>query len=290
MGQCEISHPAVTSRTVASSGRTSASGTGPVTPAESVVFDPFQRGRRDQQQQNLGSRLTVGAFGDGLEPSGDEQSDGDEDDVEDDKSDNSGSDYDDSKQSRRPKRHQGANIVFSKADESSALAAPIDRVYYVNAYRNEVHPAPNPAFLSSLSSTTTLVYSCGSLWTSLVPCLALRGVAKAIKDSPSLRYKILLLNSTHDRETAGLDAIDFVNVIYRALLLYPRHHVGSYDPSNFVTHVVYFEEGAVKVDEARLTEMNITCVRLPTSSPGKDPPKFNEENVKRALHDIIGKT
>jgi len=38
-------------------------------------------------------------------------------------------------------------------------------IYYINAYGNEIHPYPNPDFLTSLSSREVLVYSCGSLWT-----------------------------------------------------------------------------------------------------------------------------
>lgn len=318
VGQCEISHPAVATKTSASSGRTSASHTGPATPAESVIFDPIQRIRHQQQQQRPSgsSRLTVGAFGDGLEPSGDEDEQSDDEEgegeIDDDRSEAAGTDDDDDDDvvdyvqrvsrrhgKRRPRRRsenesrQLRNIVFSKTDGGSdedgtpPLSAPIERVFYVNAYRNEVHPAPNPAFLSCLSNdATTLVYSCGSLWTSLVPCLALRGVARAIKSSPSLRYKVLLLNTTHDRETAGLDAVDFIDVIYRALLLYPRHRDQGYEPRDFVTHVVYFKNGSVKVDESKLQSMGIQCI-CATSTQSASRPRFDEESVKRALSEIV---
>lgn len=38
-------------------------------------------------------------------------------------------------------------------------------LYYINAYGNEIHPSPNPDYLSHLSIKDVLVYSCGSLWT-----------------------------------------------------------------------------------------------------------------------------
>ena len=38
-------------------------------------------------------------------------------------------------------------------------------IYYINAYGSEIHPYPNPDFLTNLSSRQVLVYSCGSLWT-----------------------------------------------------------------------------------------------------------------------------
>jgi hypothetical protein len=38
-------------------------------------------------------------------------------------------------------------------------------LYYLNAYGHEVHPSPNPDYISNLASSDVLVYSCGSLWT-----------------------------------------------------------------------------------------------------------------------------
>lgn len=86
-----------------------------------------------------------------------------------------------------------------------------------------------------------LVYSCGSLWTSIIPCLALQGVGSAIAESGSLRAKVLLrmsgaplpfdwaqkklisspllspVNSENDRETKQYTALDYVNAIVRTL-------------------------------------------------------------------------
>lgn len=38
-------------------------------------------------------------------------------------------------------------------------------LYYINAYGSEIHPSPNPDYITSLSLNDVLVYSCGSLWT-----------------------------------------------------------------------------------------------------------------------------
>jgi hypothetical protein len=38
----------------------------------------------------------------------------------------------------------------------------------MNAYGHEVYPSPNPDYLSNISSSDILVYSCGSLWTRCV--------------------------------------------------------------------------------------------------------------------------
>jgi hypothetical protein len=41
-------------------------------------------------------------------------------------------------------------------------------LFYINAYGHEIHPSPNPEFLSQLGGRDVLVYSCGSLWTRCV--------------------------------------------------------------------------------------------------------------------------
>lgn len=42
-------------------------------------------------------------------------------------------------------------------------------------------------------------------------------MASAIKHSPSLRAKVLLLNTTNDRETHGYAAVDYVEAIVQTL-------------------------------------------------------------------------
>ncbi|OBZ80097.1 hypothetical protein A0H81_00180 [Grifola frondosa] len=114
---------------------------------------------------------------------------------------------------------QGRNILFQPEakGEYKPLDARISRLYYINAYGHEIHPSPNPDYLANLSLCDILVYSCGSLWTSIITCLALKGVASGIARSRSLRAKVLLLNSTNDRETDGYTAIDYIKTIARTL-------------------------------------------------------------------------
>ena len=68
----------------------------------------------------------------------------------------------------------------------------LTELFYINAYGNEIHPSPNPDYISTLSGRDVLIYSCGSLWTSIMPCLALKGVANAIAGSRMLKAKVLL--------------------------------------------------------------------------------------------------
>lgn len=60
---------------------------------------------------------------------------------------------------------QKKNVLFDADGKETAigLPSPISRIYYINAYGNEIHPSPNPDFLTNISMRQVLVYSCGSL-------------------------------------------------------------------------------------------------------------------------------
>ncbi|KAH9983282.1 hypothetical protein BJV74DRAFT_851137 [Russula compacta] len=166
---------------------------------------------------------------------------------------------------------QTQNILFGAESKDSyeRLRAPINRLYYINAYGHEIYPVPTPEYISGLASSQVLVYSCGSLWTSIIPCLALRGVASGIAGSRSLRAKVLFLNSKNDRETEGYTAIDYIQAIARTLNaryqvepygLGPDNAATTYPVSAFVTHLVHLRGCAVHVDVVR------TSVRLYSAS------------------------
>ncbi|CAM0137776.1 hypothetical protein VKS41_000985 [Umbelopsis sp. WA50703] len=108
------------------------------------------------------------------------------------------------------------NLVFSKA-ECQQLKSRIHRIYYNNEFGQEIYPIANAKFFDGINSKATLVYSIGSLYTSIIPCLILRGVGAAISQSSSLQHKILILNSSNDRETEGYSAWDFIRAITDAL-------------------------------------------------------------------------
>jgi hypothetical protein len=67
-----------------------------------------------------------------------------------------------------PHAPRASNVSFAAAGKGEAvppLPARIGRVYYINAYGQEIRPAPNRDFLVNLGRYDVLVYSCGSLWT-----------------------------------------------------------------------------------------------------------------------------
>ncbi|KAK3213607.1 hypothetical protein GRF29_28g454286 [Pseudopithomyces chartarum] len=109
-------------------------------------------------------------------------------------------------------------INFSKADEDD-LPARIQRLWYINPYGQEIRLAANPAVITALKDTQAIIYSIGSLYTSLIPSLILKGVGEAISN-PAIRHKILILNSTNDRETGPssnpYSALDFIAAIAKA--------------------------------------------------------------------------
>ncbi|KAG6013985.1 hypothetical protein E4U41_004935, partial [Claviceps citrina] len=102
-------------------------------------------------------------------------------------------------------------IAFSKT-QAEDLPSRIRRIWYINPYGQEMRVPANPRVLDALRTASTVIYSIGSLFTSLVPSLILGGVGDAIA-SPAIRHKVLLLNGTTDRETGPpdqpLSALDF---------------------------------------------------------------------------------
>ena len=160
------------------------------------------------------------------------------------------------------------NIHFSKASEEP-LPARIQRLWYINPYGQEMRPSPNPKVLEAINVAEALIYSIGSLYTSIVPSLILQGVGAAIARSGGPRFKILILNGSLDRETGGFSASDFVAAIARAgeesrgTTFDRGEDVGKEVWARYVTHLIYLEgDGVPGVDREELGRWGIECVRL----------------------------
>ncbi|KAG5460509.1 MAG: hypothetical protein BJ554DRAFT_7435, partial [Olpidium bornovanus] len=143
--------------------------------------------------------------------------------------------------------------------------------------------------ICSFRRNTTLIYSIGSLYTSIHPCLILWGMGKAIAESPSLRHKILLLNSQNDRETPEYTAVDFLRSVAGALDFslgnagWPREHpVASY-----VTHLVYLDNGEIPVDIWQIEKLGVHCVSVRGAIAPNGNPVYVEEELYRVLRSII---
>lgn len=187
---------------------------------------------------------------------------------------------------------QPHNVMYQqeKGEDFEPLPCRISRLYYINTYGMEIHPSPNPDFVASLKTREVLVYSCGSLWTSIMPCLALRGVASAIAGSASLQAKVLLLNAENDRETYGYTAVDYINAIVRTLNAnYAKQPYGlghantTYPASAFITDLVYLKGSKVHVNVGAITKLGIRCTELKSAQKGAEVARFDAEGVRGIL-------
>lgn len=152
-------------------------------------------------------------------------------------------------------------INFAKT-HAADLPSRISRIWYINPYGQEIRPAANPAALQTLHSAGSIIYSIGSLYTSIIPCLILRDVGSAIagRSVP----KVLLLNGSTDRETraVGIEfgALDFVRAIADACDS-SRGKKGKC--SDYVTHVIHLHgEGTPQVEKEELAELGVECVKI----------------------------
>ncbi|PSR91977.1 hypothetical protein BD289DRAFT_429745 [Coniella lustricola] len=142
---------------------------------------------------------------------------------------------------------RGHNAAFAKDDEED-LPTRIDRIWYINPYGHEIWPVANPKVLAALDESDVVVYSIGSLYTSIIPSLILRGVGGAIARDPT-KKKVLVLNSKVDRETGPrmglgpMTAVDFVKAVAKAAKESQTDFgpVGDQEVRKYVTHLVYLE-------------------------------------------------
>lgn len=139
------------------------------------------------------------------------------------------------------------------------LPAPIVELYYVDKFKNVMHPHPNPNVIRSLNSSKAIIYGMGSLWTSLIPSLILEGIGEMIasKKCP----KIALLNSCYDRETDGMSALDYIYALTNSLNRYGKL---SHHPQDYVTHLFMVEGGEIPVDQGALRDLGIEICVIPS--------------------------
>ncbi|KAL1606295.1 hypothetical protein SLS60_003697 [Paraconiothyrium brasiliense] len=186
-------------------------------------------------------------------------------------------------------------INFSKADEDD-LPARIERLWYINPYGQEIRLAANPMVLSALRDAQAIIYSIGSLYTSLIPSLILKGVGHAIESS-AIRYKMLILNSTNDRETgpssAPFSALDFVAAIAKACAE-SKGAVGAVDKleySRYVTHVIHLTgPGTPEVDREELRAIGIETIKVyGRRVEGEGFVRYDEKGLVQALEVTMGR-
>ncbi|OCF43555.1 hypothetical protein I317_02572 [Kwoniella heveanensis CBS 569] len=193
----------------------------------------------------------------------------------------------------------GGNIGYRKGEDETPLEARIERVFYINLYGQEIYPDPNSDFVDTLNQRDVLVYSCGSLWTSIIPCLALRGLAASIASSQTLKAKVLLLNSSNDRETPNYTASEYIATILAMLRHYDKpkrnRHQDQLLPgptwktSDLISHVVHLEGASVEMDREDIEASGIRIVSVPSSIHGSkdETPLFTPEGVEWAMERVL---
>jgi hypothetical protein len=185
-------------------------------------------------------------------------------------------------------------IAFSKSEEED-LPSRIDRLWYINPYGQEISLPANPRVIDALKKSTCIIYSIGSLFTSIIPSLVLKGVGDAIT-STNIRSKILILNGTIDRETGPsinpFNAMDFVAAISNACSesrSLPRPTPEDY--FNYVTHVIYLDGStSPKLDRDAFAHIGIDTLRLygRRDQDGKAG-RYDAKALTQALEAIVGR-
>ncbi|XP_047338103.1 uncharacterized protein YNL011C [Impatiens glandulifera] len=156
------------------------------------------------------------------------------------------------------------NAVNKENCAAPALPSRIKRVFYMSSEGNnllhEVFPKVNPTVLDQLKSVDCIVYSMGSLFTSICPSLVLRGVGEIISSRSC--PKVLLLNGSCDRETGGFYGSCFVTAITDAL---NRTHGDPHKclknhASDYINTILVPKNGQILVGSECLKEQGISSV------------------------------
>jgi 2-phospho-L-lactate transferase/gluconeogenesis factor (CofD/UPF0052 family) len=144
------------------------------------------------------------------------------------------------------------------------LLSPIERVFYISPYGAEICPLANSRVTTTLAHASAIVFLIGSLMTSVVPVVILKGVGRAIVANAGA--KVLLLNGCHDRETSGMDAAGFVEVLVQLVQYSLAAPAAALAPppawDSVVTHLLHLEDSAISVDRARLELRGVRCVAV----------------------------
>ena len=152
------------------------------------------------------------------------------------------------------------------------LPAPIQRIFYINPYGQEIHPRASSRVINALMNTRAVVYSIGSLYTSIIPTVLLQGIANAIR---TCKYKILILNGESDRETEGMTAADYIQAIVDACTYSCSKHannnnnktntnnINNNDWSEYISHLIYLDSAdSIPVEVGLITSKGIQCHRI----------------------------
>lgn len=167
---------------------------------------------------------------------------------------------------------KNSQLHFTKDTAENKLPAPIKRILYINPYGEEIKPIGNSRAVIKLREANMIVYSIGSLMTSLLPTLILGNIAETIAERVDA-HKILIVNNKYDRETYGLEGIDYLKMVIDSMSRTIASYRQSKDLSgvstyhipwnHYITDVVYLSRGEIQMDWDAITEEHgIICHRI----------------------------
>lgn len=163
--------------------------------------------------------------------------------------------------------------------------APIARI--------ELIPAgvrPTPGILEAIARADVITLGPGSLFTSIIPNLLVRGVARALQRSPAWKISILNLMS-QPGETTGLTAAGHIEAIHR----HARARLVQFAIANTapiarpaLARYVRARAAQVEIDRQRLEAMGLNVLELPLLAHGEkirhDPERLAAAVIDLALH------
>lgn len=166
----------------------------------------------------------------------------------------------------------GSQLHFSKtADSHPRLAAAVQQLRYVvndgksssssaftdasSAHASAVHVSAHGPAIASIRAADLIVYSIGSLITSLMPSLIVPEIAAAIAANTTAQ-KVLLQNGTYDRESYGLSCEDYTSLVASTLQQAMAEGKFGFESqsesqsesipiSQFITHVIRLEDSEI---------------------------------------------
>ncbi|CAL9734952.1 hypothetical protein MOSE0_G03488 [Monosporozyma servazzii] len=183
---------------------------------------------------------------------------------------------------------KNSQLHFDKQDEESMLPAPVKRILYINPYGEEIKPNANIRAISKIKSADIIVYSIGSVMTSLLPIIILGNLANTILEKEGT-HKVLIINNKYDRETYGLDAIIYVKMIIDSMIRsiigfrqkkgLPIINLRSIPWNKFITDIIYLTKGQIQMDWDSLSKEGIKAHAI-------DSDKLENENLEDVLNKI----
>lgn len=176
-------------------------------------------------------------------------------------------------------------VVVDGETRISRSASPILRIELVPP-----GVRPSPGILDAIARADLVTLGPGSLFTSIIPNLLVRGVARAILRSPAWKVSILNLMS-QPGETSGLSAAGHVEAIHRhARAPFLQFALANTSPIARPALARYVRARAerVLVDHGRLHALGLNVIELPLLARGDkirhDPDRLAAAVVDLALH------